>query len=175
MSLVAHAGPQLIVPRDYARPMVPSAISDAVSQWARSWGRSVRWQWVDYPGLSCWAVHLSPLPDDPKLEAVQAGRWAPEDADEHVLLIEGGRAMDLEQYGATGVIQWLERGNMRSGRGEVGSLNEQVRRHREQREEAMKRRRADARDIALEKAKAVRRRIFKIPFLPVGVDLQRRS
>lgn len=165
-------GPQLIVPRNYARPMVPSAIADAVAQWARGWGRSTRWQWVSYPGLRCWAVYLSPLPDDPKLEAVQTGGWAPEDADECVLLIDGGQAMDLEQYGPSGVINWFERNNMKSGRGEVDSLDEQVRRSRDQRAEIRTKQRAERHDNAKQRAKEWRRQIFKIPFLPVGINLR---
>lgn len=175
MTLVAGVRRGLYVPRDYARPMVPAAVADAVEAWARTWGRTVRWQWVDHPGMHCWALHLSPMAGDPKLRAVQEGRWSAEDAEEHVLLVNSAEPLDLEQYGAVGVVEWLERGNMRSGRGEANSLAEQIRRNREGRREraakAKQGRAAWARDLARE----VRRQVLRIPLVRAGIDLRRGS
>ncbi|MFW6201947.1 MAG: hypothetical protein ACOC8B_05175, partial [Gemmatimonadota bacterium] len=145
LALPRRPGPSLVVPGRYARPMVPSAVAHAVEGWAETWGRRVRWEWVDHPGLRCWAVHLSPVPGDPKRKAVQEGDFAPGEADEHILLVDGGEAMDLEQYGPSGVVRWLERNNMYSGRGEVDGLEAQVRRERDRKRERAEQRKSGLR------------------------------
>lgn len=167
-----RTGPSLIVPGRHARPMVPSDVSHAVEGWAETWGRRVRWEWVEYPGLACWALHLSPLPGDPKKRAAQEGDVAPEDADEHILLMDGNDPIDLGQWGPSGVVRWLERRNTHSGRGEVSSIEEQVRRQRDTQREDARRTKRDAREYARDLGRAFRRQIFRIPYLGVGIDLK---
>lgn len=172
---------------DHALPTPPAAVADAVELWARQYGRHATMKYVPLASPPCWSVNLSLKPDDPALRPWQEGR-ASHKPTEGVLLIEWDaeagevspitgqrsgayRPVDLEEYGPTGVVELLEKGNTWSGRGEFGSLAEAVvvaaTRSREEREKIKARQRQWARDYAGD----VRRQYLKIPFLPVGVAL----
>lgn len=170
---------------DYAAPTAPVEFADAVEQWARGYGRHATLKYV--PLMGCWSVNLSLKPGHPDLKAFQEGRASVEPT-EGVLLVEWDeaagppnkttgnpmgeyRAVDLEEYGPSGIVALLERGNTWSGRGEFGSLADAVRvaatRNREEKERIKARLRDDARHLAADQ----RRQILGIPFVGVTRNL----
>lgn len=172
--------------QDHNKPRPPLEVAEAVEMWARSHGRHATMEYV--PPLRCWSVNLTLKPGDPALRRYQEGK-AEEEPKEGVLLIEWDaasgapnpvtgapagayRAVDLEEYGASGVVELLEKGNTWSGRGEFESLQEAVTaaasRNREQREKIKARQKEWARQFAGD----VRRQYQGIPFLRVGIDLR---
>ncbi len=136
----------------------------------------------------CWSVNLSLKPNDPALRAYQEGK-ATEEPTEGVLLIEwddslgdmlpsgrkagGYRAVNLEEYGAAGVVGLLEKGNTWSGRGDFGSMQEAVTaaasRSRESKNALREAQRQHVRDYAAD----TRRQYLEIPLIPVGVELNK--
>lgn len=170
---------------DHAAPIAPVEVADAVELWARQYGRHATLTFV--PPMGCWSVNLTLKPDDPALKRYQEGE-ATEVPTEGVLLLEWDaevgdpnpttgkkagayRAVNLEEYGPSGVVALLEKGNTWSGRGEFGSLQEAVigaaSRNREEAAKQKERQRQWARDYAGD----VRRQTLKIPYVRVGVEL----
>jgi hypothetical protein len=171
---------------DHAAPLPPVEVADAVELWARQYGRHATLKYV--PAMKCWSVNLTLPAGHPDL-----GRWqkegSPGDAPtEGVVLIEWDatagtlnpttgkpageyRAVNLEEYGAVGVVGLLEKGNTWSGRGEFASLQDAVvqaaTRNRAEKEKV----KAQGRQWAGDYAKDVRRSVLKIPYLPVGIAL----
>lgn len=164
----------------------PVEVADAVELWARQYGRHATMKFV--PEMGCWSVNLSLKPDDPAMRRYQEG-VATEVPTEGVLLLEwdatlgevdpltgrkrgAHRAVSLEEYGASGVVALLEKGNTWSGRGEFASLQEAVigaaTRNRERAEKVKESQRQWARDYAGD----VRRQVCKIPYVRVGVELE---
>lgn len=96
-----------------------------------------------------------------------------------VIRMENGRCrmpfipLDILQMGPSGVREFLERGNTWSGRGEHSSHEEALNRARAAEKASKERLRSsdqeDARKMALDR----RRWWFKIPFVPVGIDLRK--
>ena len=73
----------------------------------------------------------------------------------------------------SGLTEMLERGSLLSGRGDYQSSEEAMiallARERDRRDRARRQNRGQARDVAI----ATRRRILKIPFVPVGIEFRR--
>lgn len=167
--------PALIVPKRYERPIAPLAFVVATDDWGRKSGRTVTWRWSREMG--CWTLNLSLPATAPVMQDYQEGRLRQaEPPTEGIPLMEqdeSGKwhALDLEQYGPTGIVRLLEEADMWSGRGKHRSLVEFVRevaeRNRRNRQAVRARQRNWARDLAAD----VRRQIFKIPFHRVGIDL----
>lgn len=126
--------------QDHALPTPPLEVAEAVELWARKYGRHATLVYV--PPMKCWSVNLSLKPGDPALKRWQEGK-ADREPTEGVLLIEwdptlgdlnpatgekagGYRAVDLEEYGPSGVVDLLEKGDTWSGRGEFASMQEAV-------------------------------------------------
>jgi hypothetical protein len=111
------------------RPVIPWQVTDAIILWARARGRTARVYWNDVVG--CPTIELSCLPDDPKQVAWQEGRlrhppiepvflhWY--DATEKQY-----KPVEIEEYGAEGILAWLDAADMHSGRGEAGSFYDSV-------------------------------------------------
>lgn len=161
--------------------------SDAVELWARNHGGHARLKWLVDP-MNCWAVILSFKAGDPR----QAG---PDDGEPVLLhdwkdakwwmkhhsgrakrhkrdnrIMPSSYAYELDELGVSGITERLDRGNILSGRGLVNSAEESGDARREKFRDAKHKRRLDARGDAGHRAKDKRRSLYKIPFLPVGID-----
>lgn len=188
----------LIVPSDYARPMAPLAIQEAVQLWGRTAGRTAKLVWVApnervwsddlrvfidvHGGLACWSVQLSCRVGDPGLKAWQEGRSKQAaEPTESVLLIEWDTKagqyvpMKLEQYGSAGIVGFLEKGDTWSGRGQFNSLAEAFHFAREQSKEGAAKLKQTQRNWSRDFMSDIRRQFFKIPFHRVGIDLRKEA
>jgi hypothetical protein len=171
-------------------PVAPYEISDEVQRWAQRSGRNATLHFV--PTLlrgrrvtsGTWMARLSLKPNDPRMERYQQGlaeRPPTEDIWFHrtptPTEIAAGRRpndyipLDIQQMGVSGVREFLEKGDMWSGRGEYASLEEQVRKVNAANETAKEAFREHHKTESRLEQKDKRRSRFKIPFLRVGIDL----
>ncbi len=183
---------KLWLPSHHAKRVAPVEFRDAVESWARQYSGHGDVVWVDNP-INCWAVRLSLMPGDPRLKHPDEGthfeqtllhEWVdPRRDPSHPKkdrlrrhertnrLMPGYVAYDLDEIGIQGLVNMLEKGSLLSGRGEfkspLAALQYTRNQHRKQREADF----AAARDNAIQKAKAVRRRIQGLPLVSVGIDL----
>ncbi|MFW6010492.1 MAG: hypothetical protein ACOC9H_01105 [Gemmatimonadota bacterium] len=153
---------------------IPVEVQDAVELWAREHGRHGRIVWS--PVTRCAVVELDLKPGDPRLEAYQQGRLRMEPK-ERVLLHQWNPA--TKRYEAVPsrpgeltpdfVREWLDRGNMWSGRGETDAKNlhdacvKADRAEREYRE----RRRSQIRNATRDRARERRRQVLGLPVVSV--------
>jgi len=172
---------------------VPVDYAEAVEKWAREHGGHAKLKWLPSP-MNCWAVILSYKVGDPRAMDQQsegepvllhdywpASRWekeAPSRARRHQktgAIVHGYYAYELDELGVEGIIQRLDRGNMLSGRGEFGTKTpEQVGLGQVEKHKTTQARRLEtARDDAGARARDIRRRTYKIPFLRVGISFGR--
>jgi len=175
--------------REHTRP-VPVAFADAVEKWARAHGGHAKLKWLQAP-MNCWAVILEYRVGDPRKASADDGepvllhefwtaeQWAaraPERARRHPAdnrIMPGYYAYELDDLGVEGVIARLDQGNILSGRGEFDSLEGAAAKARADNEKVQERRRESGRDDAGARFRDGRRQALDIPFLPVGIDLQR--
>ena len=80
--------------------------------------------------------------------------------------------LDLSHLGVSGVREFLEKGNTWSGRGEYLSLVDQLQQVREANETARVNNRAEHKEANRHEMRESRRFRYKIPFLPVGINLR---
>lgn len=163
----------------------PVEYADAVELYFRKSGRHGRLYWV--PAIRTWVIRVSLRPTDPRMKAYREGRldeepfeqielseWKPE---AHRLpdgrQVPGGVGYALEELGVSGLISFLEKADLWSGRGEFNSLSEAVRKQREMQKEAQEKATMRLREAARDRALDRRRTFLKIPFLGVGIDLKR--
>lgn len=174
--------------------IAPAEFQEAVESWARQHGGHASLHWCG-PPLNVWQVRLDLKANDPRLhsrqpyETVELHQWTdPNDPDADPALVKRlkGQAKDaglkrtraayvsyrLDELGATGIIEILERGSLMSGRGEFEDPEDALRQVRKRQERARESLRRELRDAAQHAANRVRRQIGKIPFLPVGTDLE---
>ena len=166
-----------------AWPTAPYAIQEEVELWARESGRHAKMHFSP-PGT--WFVRISLKSTDSRMELYQMGLAAQppgEDVFFHTpnphegQVINGVRQgpyipISLEHLGTSGVRNFLERGNTWSGRGEYLSMVDQIRQVNESNEEVRLKSRADQKEASRYEQRDKRRWRFKIPFLPVGIDLR---
>ena len=181
-----------------ASRIAPVEIRDAVGEYARTVGcpgGDVVWR----DALSCWEVRLELPGNDPRHakerhESVLLHEWISPDPrhpgypSHDLKLLEklrrhprtnqrlpGYVALELDDLGVGGIREILEKGSLFSGRGEYKDMEHAMRavakRERARRASQFHDKRQRARDVAT----ATRRRILKIPFLPVGIDLGKRK
>lgn len=167
---------------------VPSDYAEAVEQWARNHGGHATLKWLRAP-MNCWAVILSYRVNDPRLQDPTAegekvllhdykpaqwwARHAPNRARRHYrtnAIMHGHYAYELDELGVEGIIQRLDKGNILSGRGEFQSVEHTADVASENHRTFVDRTKASARDDAGARARDVRRKVYKIPFLGVGVS-----
>lgn len=178
------------------RRIAPNEFSEAVEHYARQHGGHARIEWVPAPA-NVWRVMLTLKPGDPRMkagqteEAVTLHEWVSPDPTHpsypwHDLkkldrLRRNNRnqriasyvSLELEELGPTGMVEMLEKGSLLSGRGEFKSpeaaMHHVLHRHRMLQE----RRRLQLKSRNKDRLTDERRRILKIPFLPVGIELGR--
>lgn len=170
----------------------PVEYSDAVEKWARAHGGHAKLKWLEHP-MNCWAVILSYRVGDPRQmtdsdgepvllhEYWTAEQWQkrrPDRVRRHRVtnvVLPGNYAFDLDELGVEGILQRLDRGNILSGRGEFSSVQDAADSSRRKHENAMEKMRSDKVENAGYRARDKRRSLLKIPFLPVGIDINRKE
>lgn len=190
---------RIYAPGRQSSRVAPVEYRDAVALYAREIGASGDIVWVDAP-VNCWQVRLSLKPDDPRcrrmdgenVEAVELQKFVHPDpahpayprGDVKLLeklrrhprtnrLMPGYVALRLGDLGVSGVVEILQRGSLLTGRGEFDSMEEVLAHvHGRNRERLAKSREAH-REAARNLAATTRRRVLKIPFLPVGIEFGR--
>jgi hypothetical protein len=150
--------------------VIPWQIADAVILWARARGRTARVYWNDVVG--CPTIELSCLPDDPKWVAWQEGRLRhppcePVFLHHHDPATKRYRAIDLEEYGADGIVAWLEEADTHSGRGSHGSLYDAVRSQIESNEATRAAHAAQIEEAGRETGWLHRRSLLELPMVSV--------
>ncbi len=161
-----------------AVPDAPWDLAEEVELYAREYDRTGRLHF--FPIANTWIAQFSLRSDNPLMRAYQEGR-APEPETEEIWiheLVPNGRPMefrpiDIVQMGRSGLREFLQKGNLFSGRGKFRSLKDSVQKARDATESDRAQTKERARDSALASAKDRRRQVLGIPQLPVGIDLQR--
>ena len=164
-------------------PRAPHAFQEEAELWARGSGRHAK---LHFSPSGTWFVRISLKSDDKRLSLHQMG-LAPEPMGEDVWLhipnphegqvIRGVRQgphipLNLEQLGVSGLREFLEKGDTWSGRGEYLSLVDQLRKVNETNEDVRIKNRAFHKEESRHEMRESRRFRYKIPFLPVGIDLR---
>ena len=158
-----------------ALPRAPYEIQEEVEKYARESGRTAKIHYVPMVG---WMVRFSLRSNDKRMRLWQEGR-APEPPTEDVIFHAPDPdnrgetiALDIRQMGASGVRQFLEKGNMWSGRGASSSPVEAHRKAKERNEEERRKAKETARENTKDFLRDQRRSRLKVPFHRVGIDLQ---
>jgi hypothetical protein len=157
----------------------PPEFADAVETYARRSGRHGTLKFV--PVLRCWVVQLSLKATDPALAGWQAGKldeqpmepvylWREPTPVERLKGAKGFVGYNLDELGVTGLIEFLEKTDTFSGRGQYASHTEAAADQAYKGEKAREKLQNDAREHARDVAEDRRRQINAIPFLPVGID-----
>jgi hypothetical protein len=171
-------------------PAAPVEIVDEVELYARRHGRTGTLHFIPVGG---WMARFSLRSNDRRMIMYQEGRAAapptediwfhqnnPLDGKPTGEIVNGrpvrhGRyvPLDICQMGASGVREFLEKGDTFSGRGEFQSVEESVKKALAADDEAAVKLRAGKREDAKATARDRRRSLLKIPVVPVAVDLKR--
>lgn len=187
-----------VAPRARAMPRPPPWFAEEVELFARKSGRTatarlvptlfqghrmVRWTWV---------VDIELKPNDPRMEAWKQGRAEKPPKEEvwiHVRNPKEGQVipgthglreppfigLDIHQLGASGVKDFLEKGDTWSGRGQFRSITEAAKKAGEHNADHRQRVKAEAREENRLERREERRHRLGIPLLPVGIDLKRKK
>lgn len=128
--------------------------------------------------MECWTINLTMPADAPVMKSYRDGNLEQSEVPtEGIPLIEQDpktgkfRALDLEQYGPSGIVEMLEKGDTWSGRGEHRSLTEFVAKtieaNREHRENVKK----QQKEIVREELKERRHKKFGAPTISVPKNI----
>ena len=128
----------------------------------------------------CWIVRFTLKSDDPRMSLYQQGKVADpptEDvwlhkAVDSVTAPNTYEPLNIEEMGPSGVRNFLEKGNLWSGRGDYDGLVDQVKKVEDHNEIERRKNFENARYAAKKRAADKRRSNLKIPFLGVGIDLK---
>lgn len=156
-------------------PKAPWEIQEEVELFARKSGRTGKVHFIPNVG---WMARFSLRPNDKRMRLYQEGRAErppTEDVYFRVRDAKTGQAvpLDILEMGASGVREFLEKGDTWSGRGQFSSLKEEQKTKKLEAEELTRKNKEDARDQARQMVKDQRRTRFKIPFIGVGIDLKK--
>ena len=138
--------------------------------------------------MNCWQVRLYLRGDDPRrtndpsthFEPVLLHEWVdPAEEPHHPKLDRlatkgrpGFIAHELEDLGISGLISILQQGSVLSGRGDYKSAEHALHASMKRETERQAKARDDAKDNATQRLKQSRRRMLKIPLVPVGIELK---
>jgi len=171
-------------------PIASAEIQDEVELYARESGRHAKIHFVptdiDFKTGKVWAgtwrVDLTLHPEDPRMRTYQEGRMDKPPVEEIWIHDKNPKPdgwqdkyipRNIQQMGPSGVRQFLEQGNVHSGRGEFSSLEDSIRKTTELNEAKSQQRRAEAEDRVRINSKEKRRSRLNIPFLTVKTDLRK--
>lgn len=146
-------------------PSIPVDIADAVEVWARGRGRHARMEW--HPVLNCPVIHFTSRQNaDETSESLMLNEWDAEKG-HHVPL-------NLGDYGASGIINLLERADTHSGRGEFKTLADAVQANIEHNARVREAHTKESEEIFREAAWLHRRTILGTPVVP-GANFTKES
>lgn len=158
----------------------PAEFADAVEQYARRSNRHGRLRFVP-PPVNCWTIEFTLMANDPARRAMQA-----QDTDEQTEIVylwrpstpvetsKAGRqhlvGYKLDELGVTGMLEFLEKTDTFSGRGQYRSHAEAAKDQAYKGEKAREALVNEQRENTRHLAEDARRQIFKIPYKTVGID-----
>lgn len=151
---------------------LPDEIQDAVIQWGRDHGRNMRLEW-NLP-MQCPQITTERMANDPmrEREEVQTVLLQVPGTIKHPRSgkeMPGLVAMKITQYGAAGVVKWLDEQNTWGRSKTIDQHVDEVISNNEARRAQQSK---DAEEDGRARAWLKRRSWLKIPFLTVGVDLK---
>jgi len=176
-------------------PIASAEIQDEVELYARESGRHAKIHYVpteiDIKSgevlAGTWRVDMTLRPDDKRNVTYQEGRmdkppveeiWIHDPNPSPKGPLDRYKARNIQQMGASGVREFLERGNIHSGRGEFSSMDDVIRKTDELNENKKQKRYDEAEDRVRMRSRDRRRsRLKKVhgkssfPFLSVAIDL----
>ena len=177
--------------------VAPVEFRDAVELYARTIGCHGDIVWVDR--ANCWQVRLELAANDPRrrgedsFETFELQQFVHPDPtnesyprhDTSLLnklprhpsnnrLMPAYVAYELADLGTSGVVELLQRTSVMTGRGEHQNAQDAMRAVTERQSATLAAARRDSRQHARDVAIATRRRVLKIPFLPVGIEFDRK-
>lgn len=157
-------------------PTAPIEIQEAAELWARK--RERHCKSVKYnPYMNCFCVEFTLKPGHPDLHLWREGKLRQaNEPTESVPLFEWGEdgeciALDLEQLGASGLVELLEQGDVHSGRGENQSLTDGVEKAIQHNRKVRAEQRQRVRDVGQDMKDTHRRSLYGIPFVSVLADI----
>jgi hypothetical protein len=171
----------------FESPRPPVEIADEVELYARQSDRHATLHFIPLVTLGnrviagTWMARFTLRSDDKRILLYQEGKIdepPTEDVWFHVADPEspnGFRPLDILQMGVTGVREFLDRGNLLSGRGEFTSLEDQLLHSREHNRQVRTKHRAEQKALNRLAVRDKRRWWLKIPFLRVGIDLKNKA
>ena len=168
----------LRVGRRQELPRPPVEIADAVEMYARESGRHATLHFVPLAG---WMARFTLRSDDKRMTLYQENRVGDPPTEDVWFHKPNPRSKErgqpayiqysLDELGVSGVRQFLERGNTWSGRGEFYSIEEQAAKAMKANAAMKEGFRAEQKELNRYEQREKRRSRFRIPILPVGVEL----
>ena len=187
----ASRGPVYRIGRDRS-PKAPVEYREVVAQWSRDHdGAGADIVWVTDP-VNTWQIRLNLKTGDPRLqdrssdlfEAVLLHQWVHPDQDPLNPLKDRCRrhtrtnrlmpsyvALRLEELGIQGILTVLDKGSLMTGRGEFKSAEQCMKSVLDKKYSDHKKMVASKRQNVGDRSKDLRRTLFKIPFMSVGIEL----
>jgi len=167
----------------------PLEFTEAAAKWARANGGDAKIVWYPEP-MNVWAVILKYKVGDPRSGSEEDGEpillhdwWTKEEwaerkphmarRDARNNIRAGAYPYDLHELGVEGMLEFLNKTNILSGRGEYDSAQAAVDHQKEAHETRRERLRLSKQSDAKHRARDLRRSLFKIPFLSVGIELSK--
>lgn len=154
--------------------MAPVDLADCVETWARGKGTHARLGWSTL--LRCWVIDLELSDEHPRTERWRAGElkrrptesiplhaW---DKDRKAYI-----ALPIEEWGASGLVERLEKADMLSGRGEYDTLAHALAANDTDNEAVRHAQKEYAVAAGVERAMGERRRIFDLPLVSVPREI----
>ena len=168
----------LLTPRGEEYRAAPVEIADAVALWGRNRGLQAKLVWKPAVRPPCFAVEIELKPDDPRMKMYREGRLEEKPVEFVPLFYKeydefGGSkfvASDIEQMGATGVVNLLEQGDLMTGRGDAKNLLDACRKVQESNEQRRKQLKRDILAACADRTRDHRRAILGNPLVPVTSD-----
>lgn len=162
--------------RDQADPRVniPAEIRDAVTTWFRQWGRNATLEFNLH--MRCPMIRVERFANDPmraheetQIILMQERGWVEKPGGRRVPVM---LPVELNQMGASGVVNWLDEHNLFGGRKTLDDvIDENAAVNAAGREAKLK----EIEDGAREEAWLRRRKILGNPFTGVGIDLNQKA
>lgn len=159
------------------RRLPPMEVEAAVVQYYRNKGLGARLGWHEF--MKCWVIEIDLKDDDPRREAARKGLGRAVEVVPLHYPSKGGHmtAMELDEIGASGIVELLQQGDLLTGRGEYPDLLTAVRAQHARNEKNKADMYARAAEAGMEAANRNKRQILEglghsLPFVTVNDTLK---